>query len=1064
MIKFQRSTIMLKYLFVAFIIILLAYSPLSASNKSPASKPSVLDKSIKLYKSGDHHKAETLLTDFIQKANDKTDKSLLYKSYITLSDMYSRQKQYDKKKALLTKLSDKLVLWGYQNSVDFLKVKFLIAQNAAQSGNELFAIEQYTQTLTLAKKVYPPGNLQLIELLLPLSQLHIHRLESQLAENYLAYAETLLQKNLPVNHQSIQAKILQLKGELLFRQGRTNEAVKVYRETLTLREKLLGDEHMATAQTIISLAGALKGVHRFSEAEDLYHRGFVIYEKLVGLEHPFTATILNNLGQLYYLQGRFEESENVLKKSLEIKSRHYTADHIALAETYNHLGYLYYLLERYTDSEFNLNKAIAIWSKPNSSRPRYKASAQTWLGVSLQRKGQSEQALKILHQALTTLQTIYGEFNIATSEAYHQIANILFSSKRYKEAEKYYLYGLKAAQQFASGDWRVEILLHSDLATCYQAQNEIHKALTQSRHAIEGLKLRIKRHSGLRAHSLTTELKSLKRVAINHIDIIYELSQKNKSSELLNESFLAAQISRSTSASRALANMSARFSVNSSELGNKIRQQQDLLQQWQDIDTILSTALFKNESERNLQEEETLRQFADDIKQQIYTHEQQIKAKYPKYDNLVSPSPISIKQIQNTLHQKEALIVYLFGVQKSYLWVIKPDEAALYQLNIGLKELDATVRELRQTLVPRFLEVADMNLIPPLPVDKTYQLFTKILQPAYSSIEDISKLIVVPDAALQSLPLSLLITQQPPKVNTPAEHQKIHWLIKDKSIAAIPAVNSLILLRTLNKAKQSAPQIFIGFGDPSLVEAVRSIKLRSSQQPRKGPKLRGATLRSSKTLRSIIGTNRSAVSVDILAQMPELPETAVELKQISTILGGHKKDIFLRDDATKQTLINQDLDKYRTIQFATHGLMSGDFEGLFEPALVLTPSMDAIDSNNNGLLTASEIAQLNLNADFIVLSACNTAAANGTPGAEGLSGLGKAFFYAGSQAILVTHWEVLSDATVLLTTSIFSYSKEKRLSKPEAHRLAVLDLMNNKENIFYAHPMFWAPFMIIGIE
>jgi CHAT domain-containing protein len=108
------------------------------------------------------------------------------------------------------------------------------------------------------------------------------------------------------------------------------------------------------------------------------------------------------------------------------------------------------------------------------------------------------------------------------------------------------------------------------------------------------------------------------------------------------------------------------------------------------------------------------------------------------------------------------------------------------------------------------------------------------------------------------------------------------------------------------------------------------------------------------------------------------------------------------------------LDRYRVIDFATHGLLFG----LTEPALVLTPPAE-VTQDNDGLLTASKIATLKLNADWVVLSACNTAAGDGTPDGGGLSGLAKAFFYAGARSLLVSHWPVSSTATVKLTIGAF---------------------------------------------
>ena len=143
--------------------------------------------------------------------------------------------------------------------------------------------------------------------------------------------------------------------------------------------------------------------------------------------------------------------------------------------------------------------------------------------------------------------------------------------------------------------------------------------------------------------------------------------------------------------------------------------------------------------------------------------------------------------------------------------------------------------------------------------------------------------------------------------------------------------------------------------------------------------------------------------------------------------------------------------------------MAGEFAGYGEPALVLTPP-DKGDATDDGLLGASEVAQLKLDADWVILSACNTAAPDGTPGAEGLSGLARAFFYAGSRALLVSHWPVLSDASVRLTTgAIETLAREPQIGRAEALRRAMLALLDDATlPPEYAHPAIWAPFSLVG--
>jgi CHAT domain-containing protein len=154
----------------------------------------------------------------------------------------------------------------------------------------------------------------------------------------------------------------------------------------------------------------------------------------------------------------------------------------------------------------------------------------------------------------------------------------------------------------------------------------------------------------------------------------------------------------------------------------------------------------------------------------------------------------------------------------------------------------------------------------------------------------------------------------------------------------------------------------------------------------------------------------------------------------------------------------------RVVHFATHGLIGGETEILtrsrLEPALIMTPP-DQPSEEDDGLLTASEAAQLNLNADLVILSACNTAAGDGKAGGEALSGLARAFLYAGSRALLASHWYVNSEAAVELVSGMFAESGgAQNIGPAEALRRAMVARI--QAGGFRAHPSYWAPFVLVG--
>jgi CHAT domain-containing protein len=199
-----------------------------------------------------------------------------------------------------------------------------------------------------------------------------------------------------------------------------------------------------------------------------------------------------------------------------------------------------------------------------------------------------------------------------------------------------------------------------------------------------------------------------------------------------------------------------------------------------------------------------------------------------------------------------------------------------------------------------------------------------------------------------------------------------------------------------------------------------------------------------------------------------LPETAEEVRSLALAMHADPtRDVFVGRNANERTVKSLDLAGYRVLAFATHGLVPGDLDGLTQPALALSaPAVAGVDGD--GLLTMDEILGLRLDADWVVLSACNTAAAAGA-GAEAVSGLGRAFFYAGARALLVSNWPVETTSAKLLTTDLFRrQAAEPALGRAEALRQAMLDAggfvdpRSGRLAFSYAHPLFWAPFTLVG--
>ncbi len=328
-----------------------------------------------------------------------------------------------------------------------------------------------------------------------------------------------------------------------------------------------------------------------------------------------------------------------------------------------------------------------------------------------------------------------------------------------------------------------------------------------------------------------------------------------------------------------------------------------------------------------------------------------------------------------------------------------------------------------------------------------------MLGPVEPLVKDKRSLLMVPSGALTALPFHLLVMEPPAAAipDTLEGYRDAAWLIKRHAVSVLPSVPSLRALRGFVQREQ-AVRPMTGFGDPLF-------------NPAEGNADKRAARTASRSLTSAPYTDFwRGVGVDrgrLAAALPQLPDTADELNAVAKDLGASATDIHLGSDASETTLKRAKLSDYRIVYFATHGLVAGDVKGLAEPSLALSIPAQPTDIDD-GLLTASEVAQLKLNADWVVLSACNTIAGD-RPGAEALSGLARAFFYAGARALLVTHWAVDSAAATRLSISTFDHLKlEPKLGRAEALRQAMLAYLADTSSPRNAYPAIWGPFALIG--
>lgn len=556
-----------------------------------------------------------------------------------------------------------------------------------------------------------------------------------------------------------------------------------------------------------------------------------------------------------------------------------------------------------------------------------------------------------------------------------------------------------------------------------------------------------------------------------------------KSKSFFNKAYSIAQSGKNTYDTR---------DISKALMKKKFNDPENLITQYQNLNRQLTVNLRNKQFSvrETAKEEEISKDLSSDnreLQKKISSLYDKINKKFPSYFRLTKIQTANLEEIQNLLKKDQVFLDYFFFKDNLKIILISKENFKIYSKNINLNQINELTADIRKTLIPK------NNVIEPFAVNKSFELNQNIFLLINNEISKYKDIIVVPDGPLNNIPLHALAYKKDNDCNDcrevnfnlvkynfnyfpsaeafknidiiSSDYKKIRLnfsnkivkntiegglevIKQDTGVKSFKKLKELILNKDKSKNKKSVKneiteEFYLGVGDPDLYSNAQVKKIDSKNK---------VTM-----LRSFFENNKIN-SNSIKEIYGPVDGSAEEIKDVAKYLLPLKSKILLKEDAQESNFKKLDLRSYKIIHLATHGEISGAISGIDEPFLVLSPPDES--SNEDGLLKMSEIMSLDTNAKLVVLSACNTAAGDEV-GSGGFSGLAKSFFMSGSKSVLVSNWYVETYSAKEIIINLFKNLKDNQnYSISEGLNITMINMLKSEKE--RSHPLFWAPFIVVG--
>lgn len=793
-------------------------------------------------------------------------------------------------------------------------------------------------------------------------------------------------------------------------------------------------------RSLLRDARVANGQGKYTAAEALFRQALDVQGRLFSENDTTAAEIMMDLALNVSNQGRSDEAAALFRRAEPILQRSANAADRARLATY--LGYEAANRGDYANAQAQARTAAETWQQVADGNGGGADAINASPG-GLRNVARGEMAMALNLQALMALRqddvtTAYAAASEALlivnsteglprwwrSDVLSTLGQVSVAQGRLSAAETYLRNALQQRHAI-SGEGAATLRIRTLLGRAYQSEGMHTSSIIAYRDAMKAAR-------ALPRESLTLTTDDLAPFAAAITDYARTLSDEKERQGLYAEAFDAFQLIRSPNVDRTIAQAAARLSSANPEIATLLRQIQDQERAGDFAQVKVAYEQSLPDGERSSDVEEALKAEIAAATKRTAELRQSLASRFPDYATLSEGRPMALDELRGRVGEREGVISFLIGRNQSFVQLVRRDGVFVGRVTGGEAELRDAVAAVRRSLEIQGGSINEFDLA------RAHQLYRDLFADIEPHLAGLDHLSFVPTGPLASLPFALLVTEAP----TSDRYESAAWLARRAAIAHAPSLQAFYTLRTTRPASRPDRPL-LAFGDPTLAAPSRA----------------GATT----AFAQLTGACRedAPMPADLLRALTSLPDTASEVRNVARVLNAEDNSLFLGARANETNLRAQDLSRYRVLYMATHGLLPGELKCQGEPGLVLTPPAAAAKNRGeDGLLEASEVAALTLNADLVVLSACNTATGGSRFGGESLSGLSEAFFHAGARNMLISHWQVPSAATSELMSSLFaSLGPAMTTGSADALRTAQLGMIGKSAT---AHPFFWAAFVVMG--